>query len=474
MVSRGKGVGGSSLINGLACCRGDKLDYEKWSELLQDPNWSYEHVLPYFKKSETLIRTNPYVPIDKRYHGYRGPLRMSQNIPPLNLSGTILKGINEMGYNITDYNGKQRLGGSIFQYYNKNGLRFDPEMAFLSPIKHRKNLKVLDRSYVTKIEFFRGSNKVKGVIFTRDNRTFIARCEKEVILSAGAIASPQILMLSGVGPREHLESLGIPVVQELPVGKTLMDHTITYLTLSSNVTFTEESLETSIKKLLRGRGPLASVALLDAVGFFKTPVERIENYPDVEFMFINITRSVGSFRQDVRNALISNVSNPIGVQLILLHQKSYGTVTLKSACPFEYPLIDPNLLSDKNNSDLETLYQGVQILSKLLETKALRSINASLIVPQIPECTHTELMSREYWYCYFRTVTILGLHATATCLSGTNPKTAVVDKELRVFGVRGLRVADAGVVPNDVTGHTNAICTMIGEKVSDLIKKTCE
>lgn len=472
---RGKGFGGSSLINTIAYTRGNKKDYDKWAELVNDPGWNYENLLPLFKKSENFKRTNPYVPIDEDFHGYKGPLHISQAAPPLDFAHTMLRAATQIGYNITDYNGRNQLGASIFQYFMKDGLRFDHEMAFLSPVKQRPNLEILGGSYVIKIDID-DKKKVKGVIFTRKHKTYIARNRKEVILSAGAICSPQILMLSGIGPKEHLESLGIPVVQDLPVGKTMYDHTMTVLTFTSNVTLETPTFRESLKQLLHGQGPLTRVLATDAVGFFKTPVEEIENYPDVEFFFANFT-SFGilpkwfGFSQETADALAQNSSISFSISPYILHQKSFGTVTLKSADPFDYPLINPNILSDKENKDLETFYQAVQIILKLLETDTFRSMNVAFAVRQLPGCEHTQSMSREYWYCYFRRVSALLYHGSSTCMSGTSPKTAVVDNELNVFGIESLRVADASVIPFAVSGHTNAPCTVVGEKASEIIKQ---
>lgn len=474
LYPRGKGLGGSSLINTLHYTRCNRLDYDKWALLLNDPEWGYENMLRYFIKSERFRRTNPYVPIDTKYHGYYGPLSISQAIPPLNFSNTILRGVSELGYDIIDYNGRTQLGAAVFQYFTKRGLRFDHEMAFLAPVKYRKNLKILDRSYVTKLEFSKNSKEVKGVIFTRKGKTYIAKCRKEVILSAGAISSPQILMLSGIGPRSHLNSLRIPVVENLPVGNTLLDHPMTVLVFSTNTTVEEtQTLRESIRELLKGVGPLTRVLPTDAVGFFRTPVEKNPSYPDVEFFFSNysnnpLLRRFFGFTNATAAALDQNVS--FSITPYVLHTKSSGTLRLKSANPFEFPLIDPNMFSDKNNEDLETLYQAVQIALRLLETPTFRRMNARLAVTQFPGCENTRTLSREYWYCFFRRVTILLYHTMGTCLTGTSPKNGVVDNKLKVFGIENLRVADGSVIPFPLSGHTNGPCTAIGEKVSDDIK----
>lgn len=475
IISRGKGVGGSSLINGIAYSRGNRLDYDRWAAILNDSDWNYENVLPYFKKSETFIRTNPYVPVDKEYYGYHGPQFISQSSPPLNLTNLILSAGQELGYNIVDFNGKEQEGFSIMQYMIKDGKRFEPDLAFVFPSLHRKNLKVLDRAYVTNLFFSDNSTRAEGVIFTKNNATFIAKCSKEVILSAGAINSPQILMLSGIGPKEHLTSLGISVVQNLPVGNNLLDHPMTLLFCSSNITNEFESLEKSVRDLLKGQGVLSRVSFTDAIGFMTTPLQEIENYPDIEFIFLNITetgrlRQYFGFSDETIKALqTENSQGVFVVQFFNLNQKSLGKLRLNSSDPFEYPLIDLNLLSDEN--DVEILYQGIQIFLKLRQTNAFRSLNISLVIDTFPSCEAFEPLSREYWYCYIRSVSATGLHQVGTCSTGKDPSSGVVDSNLKVFGIDGLRVADASVIPLSLRAHINAPCTMIGEKVSDLIKK---
>lgn len=447
-----------------------------WSDMLYDPNWNYEKILPIFKKLENFTKLNPFAPINKHYHGFGGPIQVSQRIPPQQLSSIILQGSLQMGYNVTDYNGKQQLGASITQNHIKNGRRYDNGMAFISSIKYRKNLFISDRSYVTKIEVCPITKRTTGVVITRQNATYIARNRKEVILSAGAISSPQILMLSGIGPRQHLKSLGIPIVQNLPVGHNLYDHPYTILVLSTNYTNGTESIEKSVADFLKGRGVLTSANTFDAIGWFKTAMEVFENYPDLEITFSNLSGSdiaqkFSGWTDETFNTIAKIVSNPIHVNVVLLHPKSRGRIKLKSASPFDYPLIDFNLLSDKDNFDIESLYRGVRLILKLIDTDALSSINATLAFDRFPGCSHTEPLSKDYWYCYLRKVSDTLHHPVGTCSTGTSPKTAVVDKTLKVFGVDGLRVADASVIPFPLTCNTNAPCTMIGQRVSDMIKK---
>lgn len=455
------------------------MDYARWSELLDDPSWNYETFLNYFKKSELFTRTNNHVPIDEKFHGYSGELHTTQAFPPQNISSAILRGCQQLGYNITDYNGKEMFGCSISQIYSNHGIRSDSGSAFIEPIKNRKNLKVLDKSYVTKLVISKSSKKVKGVIFTRNNKTFIAKNRKEVILSAGSISSPHILLLSGIGPKEHLNSLKIPVVRDLPVGQNLLDHPLSFLVFSTNISNTTESLEESASDFLQGEGSLTRISLFDAVTFFRTPVEPNEHYPNVEFMFANFSGAAVAakyFRwsDETFRALDANVPNPLAFEIFLLRAKSQGSVTLKSANPFDYPIIDFNILSDEENDDIESLYQAIQLALKLIQTEAFRRLNVTLAVKQFPGCEDEEPLSKEFWYCYIRRATSMAFHSVGTCATGTSPSTGVVDKELKVFGVKRLRVADSSVIPFTPTAHLNSVCVAIGEKAADMIKNSHE
>lgn len=413
------------------------------------------------------------MPIDQGYHGYDGALHMTQTVPPQKLSGQFLKGLNQMDYKLTDYNGKEPLGAAAIQVYGKNGKRFDHEMAFITPIKDRKNLVILDKSYVTKIVIAKLTKRAKGVIFTHEGKTYMAKSTKEVILSAGTISSPQILMLSGIGPKEHLDSLKIPVHQNLPVGKNYRDEAISVLVFSSAVSGAE-NLKGAAHDYIYGKGALTRPLAFDTIGFVRTPVEPKEKYPDIEFAFNNISSSriiqrFFGWSDETYAALDTKEPNPFVIHLIHLHTRSTGTIQLKSADPFDYPLIDPNTLSDEK--DIEALYQGVQIALKLLNTPAFRHLKAKLAFDRFPGCNHLKHLSREYWYCYLRRVTSAGMSQVGTCATGTSHENGVVDKHLKVFGVHGLRVADASVIPFTHT-DTTAVSTMIGEKVSELIKET--
>lgn len=453
-IPRGKGVGGTSLINGLMYVRGNTNDYNKWSALLDDSSWNYQQLFPYFLKTERFIQTNYDLPIDRMYHGYFGPLHVSQSISSSEVERAVLEAAPKLGYPPSDYNGRQQLGVNIIQYYLKNGLRTDPGLAFISKAKHRKNLHVLDQSYVIKLDINNETGSINGVIFTRDNKTYIAKNRKEVILSAGSVGSPQILMLSGVGPRAHLQSLGIPVIRNLPVGEILHDHTFTHIIVSSNVTFPNSTQ--LVKELVKCQGLLTSAFSLNAILSYKVPKGLPEDNPDAELIFAN---NLGPY---------PDIANPFSIILGIYHLQSRGTFKLKSADPYEYPLIDSNLLSD--DGDVEILYEAFMFVMKLIDSEPFRKLNVTLAPTEAGACNHTEPMSKEYWICYLRRTSRSGGHLISTCLTGTSPQTGVVDKDLRVFGLRNLRVADASVVPFSFANHPTATCSVIAEKISDRIK----
>lgn len=473
-LPRGRGVGGSSLINALFYSRGNKRDYEIWADLLDDPKWSYDSVLPYLIEQENFTATNPYVPIDVEYHGYEGPIRTTQAVPPLNVSINIIQGGQELGYNVTDYNGRQQMGSSIIQFTINNGRRVVPSIGFIDPIrKIRDNLVVLDSSYVIKIEINTDTKEAEGVVFTRYNKTYIARNHKEVILSAGSYSSPQILMLSGIGPQEHLEDVGIPVIVNLPVGENLHDHTITILRITSNITNFGESAENAVKDFLGGIGSLTRSFPVDAINWFQTPIEETEDYPDTElvpsyFEDYPLVQKLFGWTDQTLRGVLGNSTNSFVIFLTPCHQKSKGSVTLKSSDPYDYPNINPNFLSDEK--DMKVLYESVKLVQKLTQTQAFRKMNFTLAVDSFPGCDHFKKLSKKFWYCYFRQITGTAFHPVGTCSTGTGPESGVVDKNLKVFGIEGLRVADASVIPFNFAAHINAICYVIGAKVSDLIK----
>ncbi|KAJ8981861.1 hypothetical protein NQ317_008208 [Molorchus minor] len=461
IIPRGKGVGGTTLINGLTYSRGHPEDYNKWAEFTNDPSWSYNNVLQYFKKSEDFHQTDPGAPVDWKYHG---------------------TGANkEQGYALTDYNARLHAGASIVQYNTKNGKRHDQATAFLKPVMDRTNLVISSESYVTKIHINNVTKEAEGCTFTRHGRTYFVAANKEVILSAGAISSPQILMLSGIGLKGHLEEVGIPVIQNLSVGVSLREHAGTFgLQFASNMSITKQSLNEKVREYLEnGTGALTSNTQSHVLGWYQSSLEKVPDYPDLEMvtdLVVSVSQMGKKFlgwKDDIWDTLWSDKKNiSFYFTIVLLHAKSVGNIKLKSKCPFEYPLIDYNLLSDPDNRDIDSLYEGIQMVLKLANTTAFKKIGAEFVHTQIlPACKEFQYLSKDYWYCFLRQTTLAVFHPVGTCPVGKDPmEGAVVDSNFKVFGVRKLRVADSSIFPFTLSGHPHAPCTMIGEKISDVIK----
>jgi choline dehydrogenase-like flavoprotein len=347
-------------------------------------------------------------------------------------------------------------------------------------IKNRKNLEILTESYVTKIVINNEDRSVTGVEFSHNKRKYFVEITKEVILSAGAFGSPQILMLSGIGPKEHLEELGIQVFKDLQVGSTLRDNTAFYgINFGTNYTEPVKPLRDYVNEYLKGMGPLTVPGSNQGVGFYESSYTNGTGIPDIELMLIpaNATselsqRSFGLTDETYEDLWkYINVPQTFIIYVIGLHMQSVGTVRLKSKNPYDYPLINPNFLSDPENRDINTLYEGIQLVLKLAETNAFKSMNAKLQGGPLRACKKYTYLSKEYWYCALRQLTVNLYHPLGTCPMGTDPqKGAVVNSELKVFGIKNLRVADASVFPLALAGHPNAPTVMVGEQLGDLIK----
>ncbi|KAF5294458.1 hypothetical protein FQR65_LT01584 [Abscondita terminalis] len=468
---RGRVLGGTSTINGLVYCRGNKADYDRWNV----SGWSYNDVLPYFIKSE-----NSHIDGDSGYHGKNGYWNVEYHKPVSKQLKAFLQANRELfNTTSTDYNGRNQFGMFNTQLNNIDGRRDSTAKAFLRSITSRPNLRVLGNSYVTRVIIDRATKKTIGVEFSQNQRLHIAKASKEVVISAGTINSPQILMLSGIGPKEELNKHNITLIQDLPVGKVFRDHPGFFgLYVQTDLVESVQTLDENVEQYLKGYGPFAIALNSQGVGFYQTPLGKGTTYPDMEFEFMP-SNSTSPFLQrslkitnETYNALWSQVDSQrsFNVYLIALHPKSVGTLKLLSKNPFDYPLINPKYLTDKKGNDIEVLYQGVLILKNLLKTEPMRKINASIVLADYRQCRKFEPDSKAYWYCAFRLLTSYFYHPTSTCLIGNDPVTAVVDKNLKVFGVEGLRVADASVIPMTLSGHTSAPSVMIGEKVSDIIK----
>ncbi|KAJ3630375.1 hypothetical protein MTP99_011574 [Tenebrio molitor] len=464
---RGKSVGGSGAINAVLYVRGNAKDYDKWVEL-GNPGWSHEEVLPYFVKSE-----NSQIHGDEGYHGKGGVWDVEYALPPAETFSTLIDANAELNATTLDYNGLRQLGVSKTQTNIKHGKRQSAATAFLDNSRKRENLKLVTRALVTKIDID-AEGVARGVIFTTRDQKFVARAAKEVIVSAGAVNSPQLLMLSGVGPRDHLEDLEIETVADLPVGRNLQEHPhFLGLNFRTNYTAPSSDFGTAIEEYLTGLGPLTTTA--EALGFLHAG-DVPDDVPMIKYIFnppsgpggVPIADRIYNFDDDLVTNYLNkmNSSTDFGFSLILLHPKSRGRITLKSNDPIDFPNIDLNMFSE--SEDIDNFIEGIDFVLKLTQTEAFRRMDASLV--EIPICDQFEPYSRSFWECAVRHMSMTLYHPCGTTAMGPDGTTSVVDGDLKVHGIDNLRVVDAGVFPSTISGPTNAAVIMVAEKISDVIK----
>lgn len=372
----------------------------------------------------------------------------------------------------------------VLQSTTKNGSRFSASRAFLHPIRKRKNLAVLKYALVTKILL--EGDKAVGVEVVKSGRKYKVRARKEVILSAGAINTPQLLMLSGIGPRQHLNDMRIPLVKDLPVGENLMDHPVignVIYTVDKPVGINEEMVvEAGVitDYLLHNRGPLSLTGGLEGLAFIDVfdPFNP-KAFPNLEIQFC-ISSPLSMQLINANFGLSDKIFNKVYKSNGTLHSylmfmnvmrpKSRGRITLKSTDPFAKPRIDLGFLKDPY--DVDVLVRGVEWSKNISMTSAFREYNPRLYDKQIPGCEQHPRDSRAYWACHARYLTVTNYHQCGTCKMGApGDPTAVVDPRLRVIGMRGLRVVDASIIPMIMSAHTNAPVIMIAEKAADMIKE---
>lgn len=463
----GKVLGGTSTINTLLYARGFKKDYENWYRL-GNYGWNWQSVLSSFKKSENNL--DPIYSEDTEYHSTGGYLDVQTFPYQDNNTQTVLDAYKELGYNNTDYNGPQPTGIFLMQGTVSNGVRQSTNSAFLKPVRHRKNLHIVTGVRVTKLIIDK-HKRVEGVEYvlesdhTQKGKVF---ADKEVILSTGALSSPQILMLSGIGPKETLDKLGIKVVKDAKVGYNLMNHptsvgvTVT-LARSSTVPSTKEEWLADIREYTRSRdGPLSATGISQMSGYIPSSLAT-DDYPDIKFGF--------SF-SDVNTEAVSvpgSYYDKITIGPYYVRPKSRGFFSINSTDPFDLPLIYPNTLADPE--DRGPLIEGHLFAMKLAQTEAFRRNGFVLDTTKIQGCEDEEFGTYAYFSCALDQYVATAHHMAGTCKMGNSSDAdAVVDPELRVYGVTKLRVVDASITPAIPSANTNAPSIMIGEMASDFIK----
>uniref|UniRef100_W4VSN2 Putative GMC oxidoreductase n=1 Tax=Phaedon cochleariae TaxID=80249 RepID=W4VSN2_PHACE len=468
---RGKVLGGSSGINAMMYVRGSYADFDEW-QALGNSGWSYQDVLPYFKKSEH-IDISGY---DVGYHGVGGPLHVNYTVTPSIIADPFIEACRQKGLEEVDYNGRNQMGVSKIQFNINFNKRSSGSRAFIDPIKvSRKNLHIKLNAFVVKILV---KHKVAyGVEYIQGGKRYIVKAKKEVILSAGSINSPQLLLISGLGPLKVLSKLGIRVKNDLPaVGKHLKDHPY-YINLffRSNLTATESTLRENLHRYLMGETPLTRYYGLELIAFINTK-NITQSPPDIEYILtpppLDLPPHVYHTNNDYARVFQEyNTTTDFWTGVILLTPKSEGSVTLRTNSMLEFPLIDVKYFSDPEGRDIETMYQGIKFFLSFTETPAFKKINATLISTH-PGCEELRKspLDRDYWYCAIRHATSTIYHPVGTTRMGRSFEDSVVNDECVVHNMKKLRVVDAGVLPNIVRGHTNAVTYMIAEKISDVIK----
>ncbi|MEM9724365.1 MAG: GMC family oxidoreductase N-terminal domain-containing protein [Pseudomonadota bacterium] len=454
---RGKALGGSSAINAMVYIRGHRKDYDQWAELGCE-GWSYDEVLPYFKKSEGNSRGAD------EFHGADGPLQVTDQLSPRPITKAFVEAAKNVQHRENaDFNGPEQKGVGLYQSSihhtgPKRGTRCSAAAAYLTPNLERPNLHVEINAHVEKVIIEEG--RARGVVFRQGKDRRQARCRGEVILSAGAFQSPQTLMLSGVGPGAHLAEHGVEVkADRAQVGRNLQDHidfVISYTTNTKDVVGiglqgSMKVASEAMKWMRKGDGMLAS-PIAEGGAFLATTPET-EDWPDIQLHF-----AVGMVEDHGR---VIRAGYGVSCHVCVLRPESRGWVELNSPDPMAPPKIDPQFLTA--DSDLETLRRGAKIMRQIMAAPPIaQEIKQEMNMEGVETDAQLDEVLRN------RADTVY--HPVATCAMGPD-EDAVVDTRLRVRGVAGLRVVDASIMPRLISGNTNAPSIMIAEKAADMIKE---
>lgn len=449
---RGKVLGGSSSVNAMVYIRGHASDYDDWAAL-GNVGWSYREVLPYFKKAEDQERGS------SEYHGVGGPLGVSDNRGNNLLTSEFLQAVVDQGYQLNaDFNGKEQDGFGKYQMTAKNGMRCSTAEGYLRPVENRGNLTIVTGARVLRLLL---EGKAIQGIEVDDNGTitsFAAR--KEVLLSAGAIQSPQILLLSGIGPKQELQEKGITTQHDLPgVGKNLIEHAtirIAYKAKGGHSLGTHwkssYNLLVGIYQFITKRSGMLTSNFAEAGGFIRTTPQ--EPRPDIQIHFE--AAPLTSIEAEMKQVL----GDGFGALVNVAHPFSRGEVRLKDASPYSDPIIDLNLLDDER--DLECCLRGLKLTREILQQPVMSKYAKKEIMPGKDIQSDDQL--KEFIKRNIETI----YHPVGTCKMGHDPM-AVVDDRLKVRGLKKLRVVDASIMPTLPGGNTNAPTIMIAEKAADMI-----
>lgn len=456
-IPRGKTLGGSSSTNAMAYVRGNKEDFNEWAAMGNN-GWDFESVLPYFKMSENNEQ------FGEPFHGTSGPLNVTLSKQPSALANLFLEACVEMGITLNpDCNGAEQEGAQMLQFTIKKNQRHSTAKAFLKPVLNRPNLTIRTNTLVKRVIIEDGA-AVGVEVLSANSSSERINCSNEVILSAGTIQSPQILMLSGIGDQSELRIHGIDVIRHLPgVGKNLQDHVWSGVSALSDMPTANSLLKpwkmakALFQHLLFKKGPLGN-SPLEANAFIKS--DAALNRPDIQLHFAPIGISA-DYSTDLYNLKTFPKKDGFGILAILVRPESKGFIALRTANPKEPPIIQPNFLSSPN--DLDKLLLALKKSIEIVSAASFKSVSPEgVCFPAFP-ATDQELKAH-----ILKSLETL-YHPVGTCKMG-NDAMAVVDEKLAVHGIRRLSVVDASIMPTIVSGNTNAAAIMIGEKGAELVK----
>lgn len=451
---RGKVLGGSSSLNAMIYIRGQRADYDHWAAL-GNPGWSFDDVLPYFKRAEHNERGAD------AFHGTGGPLNVMDLRSPNRFGALFVQAGAQAGYTVNpDFNGADQEGVGLYQVTHKNGERCSAAKAYLTPHLSRPNLQVFTSAQVTRILLQK--KRAVGVEFVQDGLLKQLKCQREVVLCAGAIQSPQILMLSGIGPHQHLLDNGIATQHHLPgVGQNLHDHPdiVQVVHVPGGSDLFGLSVTGGIKTLQgmlewrNQRSGMLTTNFAEAGGFIKSQPE--ETSPDLQLHFV-----VGKL---INHGRTLSWGHGFSCHMCLLRPRSAGSIKLASNDPMALPLVDPDFLSDRD--DMDRMIRGFRLMRNILSQPALSQFGGRELKATADAQTDSQIeqVIRNYGDTIY--------HPVGSCRMGSSDMD-VVDAQLRVHGLQGLRVADASIMPRVVSGNTNAPVIMIAEKAADMIRTT--
>lgn len=482
---RGRVLGGTGSINGLIHMRGSQEDYAPW-HLEDGDGWDWPTIKSYFKKSEKVvdptILNNPELVKD---HGTDGEFIIDKlNFTHPGISEKLTKAYNELGLKyLEDLNGPTQMGVGKLRGGNSKGRRVSTATSFLNPIKDRKNLRVLKNAFVSKIEF-EGKTAKSVRVFLRygDVETYFAT--KEIIVSAGTVNTPILLMSSGVGPKEHLKEKKIEVVANLPVGENLQDHVRIPIpvTIDTGAEPRDEKfwLKAAVEYMIDQSGPHATNYDQPNINAFLS-VPDGKTLPDVQIDHNYFLRNTSYVNSMCKNSLFFNDSickqfvdfnsqNELLILFVSLCRPfSRGNILLRGLNAMEHPKINSKYFSDKR--DMQTFIKSLKRVVNIVNTPTFVGMKAEVKRIQFQDCDALEFLSDGYWECMARTVTFNVYHPVGTAKMGKkDDPTSVVDSKLKVYGVKGLRVVDASVMPTIPSVNTNAAVIMIAERAADFIK----